>query len=113
LKRNGFWIFIALPVLVWLLFSCDHEELCETPATVVELPDGCGLGFELSNGKLLWPVADVYYCFPPPNNPQYNSRYVAGQKVLIGYEKDRSYSDCGAAMPVNIRCLEALDIITH
>ena len=95
--------------LAWLLLSCDDPELCETPATVVQLPDGCGLGFELTNGKQLQPVSDVITCFPLPNDPLYRSYYVAGQKVLIGYEKSKSGVGCGNAKPIKLICVQPLD----
>jgi hypothetical protein len=112
MKRHAFWIFLSLLGLVWLLMSCDDAETCETPATVIELP-GCGLGFELANGKQLKPVADVIICFPSPNNPLYSSYYVVGQKVLIGYERSKSDYSCGNAKPINLLCLQALDEFDH
>jgi len=113
MKRHAFWIFVLLLGLVVLLFSCDDPELCETPATVVELAEGCGLGFELSNGRQLKPVSD-YGCFMvPPGHPLYRAPYVAGQKVLIGFEKNKSDISCGSAQPITIICLQALDVFEN
>ena len=110
MKRHAFWIFVLLIGLAWLLLSCEEHENCETPATVVQLPEGCGYGFELSNGKLLKPT-NVYGCFTLPDNPLYNLQNIAGQKVLIGFVKSNYDDDCGRAKAVNITCLQTLDVV--
>jgi len=84
-------------------------------ATVVELADGCGYGFELTNGKQLQPVWDVLYCGTPPlppevtEDPLYNFHFVVGKKVLIGFEDRRDFTPCGSSKPVKITCLQEID----
>jgi hypothetical protein len=113
MKKPSSWIFLSLAVSL-LLFSCNEKD-CEKMATVVELSDGCGYGFELANGKQLQPVWDMLYCGTPPlppevtEDPLYNFHFVAGKKVLIGYESRRDHDACGNSQPVNITCLQEVD----
>jgi len=114
MRRNAIWTFVSLIGLGLLLSSCE-EKGCETPATVVELADGCGYGFELPNGKQLQPVWDILYCGTPPlppevtEDPMYNFNWVLGKKVLIGYEDRRDHDGCGYARPVKVTCLQEID----
>jgi hypothetical protein len=120
MKRHAFWIFLSLLGLVWLILSCDSvDENCRHKATVVDLGDGCGYGFELENGKKLQHVWDVLYCGTPPlpkevtEHPLYNFQFVEGKRVLIGFEKTDAVIGCNLSRSVKITCLQEMQIIEY
>ena len=95
--------------LVWLLLSCDNQEQCKTPATVVKLPGECYV-FELSNGKQLMAIDCRQCCSGPIDDRMYSFQYIEGKKVLIGFEHDTDRAGCGGAKAVWITCIEELKV---
>jgi hypothetical protein len=104
--------------------ACDEEKFdgsvpCNegAEATVRDLTglDGCGFVFELEDGTRLEPLR-LFYCGTPPlpkevtEDPLYQFEFVAGKKVIIGYESTKAMSACMVGPVVKITCLEEVGV---
>jgi hypothetical protein len=97
---------------VLVCVSCHHDQikpLCGTPATVTDLSaSGCpGLGFKLSDGKLL--LAQQSFCgVGHKPDPLSNFELIAGQEVVIGYEIIGG-PPCAGVSAVRVTCITVAD----
>jgi hypothetical protein len=114
MNLSGISIFF-FSTLAWLVLSCDHidEYPCTRKATVVDMGLGCGFGFELEDGTRLQHMWQLDNCVPrkeDANHPLTRFKYVAGKRVLIGYDKVKTGS-CPNTTPVFITCIQQLQAV--
>jgi hypothetical protein len=103
MKARAGLYFLLIASLLSLQFSCSDEGLslpCGTPATVVNLEDGCGFSFQLTDGTRLQPILegceDIF--------ADYRRE---GLNVGIGFEQETHRAIyCNGAIPVRVVCLE-------
>jgi hypothetical protein len=109
---------LSLLTLVLVFFRCadtpNELQSCDVPATVKDLHglDGCGWGFELENGKIVFPIP-VFRCGTPPfpenetPDPLANFDWADGKKVSISFDNPMQeiFSVCMAGEYVLITCV--------
>ena len=111
-------ICILFISIIWAGCSDEmNDQICSTPATVVDLTglDGCGFVFELEDGTRLEPLR-LMYCGTPPlpaevtEDALYNFDFADGKKVLIDYDEVEYASYCQAGQMVKITCISDLSV---
>lgn len=104
------WVLI---VVLSLGLSACHEDCpsakCGQEALVKDLGglDGCGLVFELNDGKILEPERRTYVMAPSKeDDPLYHFDLKAGQRVTIACVDIEGATACMAGDLVFITCIE-------
>jgi hypothetical protein len=117
-------LILTTALLLLILTGCSNEGFYPSvpctqgvEATVRDLTglDGCGFVFELEDGTRLEPLR-MFFCGTMPlpkeitEDPLYQFEFVAGKKVIIGYESTKAMSVCMVGPVVKITCLEEVGV---